>query len=64
MLLGCALRRAYAKEELNLGMLIENRKSGFRFQNRNPVFGFENRFSNLFFKLSFPIKNLLIAEKK
>ena len=46
-----------------VGMLIENRKSGFRFQNRNPVFGFENRFSNLFVKVIFRIKYLLIAEK-
>jgi len=25
-------------------VLIENRKSDFRFENRNPVFDFENRF--------------------
>jgi len=35
-------KKDYSFDEL--GMLIENRKSGFRFENRNSVLGFENRF--------------------
>jgi len=27
----------WQKNQVELGMLIENRKSGFRFENRNPV---------------------------
>ena len=46
-----------------VGMLIENRKSSFRFQNPNPVFDFENRFSNLFFKIIFPIENCIMLKR-
>src|SRR6218665_4205840 len=46
-----------------LGMLIENWKSGFRFENRNPVFDFENRFLNLFFKIIFPIENCIMLKR-
>src|SRR6218665_1796794 len=45
-----------------IGMLIENRISGFRFENQNPVFDFENRFSNLFFKIIFPIQNYIMLK--
>src|SRR6218665_514840 len=44
-------------------MLIENRKSGFRFENQKPVFNFENRFLNLFFKIIFPIENCIMLKR-
>ena len=47
------------KDRLTLGMLIENRKTGFR----RPAFDFENQFSIIFFKIIFSIENCMMLKR-